>query len=288
VQSFHWVTTQVTIFTVVAWMGSEKLSFAIVSDYLNHDKYATRIFLQKVLQCIKEKWHQVRQIEFFSDGGPQHFKQRFTLASMTCMAADFSLQLNWHFFATSHEKGAYDGIGGFLKHLMWQKIKARKFQIADAASFVEKAKSITDRIILICVAKQDIDESIADFDRRFQSVLALPNMHSLYCVRSSGTPYHCSISNWSDTPGVDFSFLEQIYVKPVALNKRIMGHNNKNSKVQVATQKMLTSYAVGNWVIVNYENNYFPGRSTMEVKSFVVLGVAQHISLVSRYEPRSL
>lgn len=81
---------------------------------------------------------------------------------------------------------------------------ARKFQVTDAASFVEQARTISQRIALVCVAKEEIDSTISEFDTRFQSVMPLPRTHELHCVRSSGTPYHCTISDWSEAPGVDF------------------------------------------------------------------------------------
>ena len=48
---------------------------------------------------------------FFSDGAPTQFKQKFTICGMTLLQQS----LSWNFFATSHGKGAVDGIRGRIK-----------------------------------------------------------------------------------------------------------------------------------------------------------------------------
>jgi hypothetical protein len=55
IQSAHWHCIQVTVFTCVAWIGSESRSYAIVSDYLNHDKYAVYKFLSVILSDLKAR-----------------------------------------------------------------------------------------------------------------------------------------------------------------------------------------------------------------------------------------
>ena len=128
IQSDHWAGVPVTIYTAVTWTGQHSKSIAVISDYLSHDKYATAVYNDKILDLIlpggssREKC----TVNIFSDGASQHFKQRYTLAhaSLETRAA-----VNWHFFATSHGKGAVDGVGeqskGLYIELSWP---ARKSQ----------------------------------------------------------------------------------------------------------------------------------------------------------------
>ena len=95
----------------------------VVSDYMNHDKYAVHVFLKKVFESF-EKSHPELQIEhkiFQSDGAAQNFKQKFTLCSMTLMDGD----IKWNFRATSHGKGEVDGLGGTCKRRVQEKTNAR-------------------------------------------------------------------------------------------------------------------------------------------------------------------
>ena len=48
--------------------------------------------------------------------------------------------IRWNFFATSHGKGAVDGVGGVLKRRAWNKVKARQVVIRTAAEFTDAVK----------------------------------------------------------------------------------------------------------------------------------------------------
>ena len=48
--------------------------------------------------------------------------------------------IRWNFFATSHSKGAVDGVGGVLKSRAWNKVKARQVVIRNAAEFMDAVK----------------------------------------------------------------------------------------------------------------------------------------------------
>ena len=49
-------------------------------------------------------------------------------------------KIRWNFFATSHGKGAVDGVGGVLKRRAWNKVKARQVVIQNAVEFTDAVK----------------------------------------------------------------------------------------------------------------------------------------------------
>ncbi len=55
---------------------------------------------------------------FFSDGAVSHFKQRFLFHNITYFEEDYGIETTWDFIATSHGKGAVDGIGGHVNQLV--------------------------------------------------------------------------------------------------------------------------------------------------------------------------
>lgn len=55
-----------------------------------------------------------KKIVYFSDGAASQYKNRKNLCNHE---ADFGIQAEWHFSATSHGKGASDGVGGTVKRL---------------------------------------------------------------------------------------------------------------------------------------------------------------------------
>ena len=48
--------------------------------------------------------------------------------------------ISWKFFATSHDKGAVDRVGGVLKRRAWNKVKARQVVIRNATEFMDAVK----------------------------------------------------------------------------------------------------------------------------------------------------
>jgi hypothetical protein len=54
---------------------------------------------------------------YFSDGSAAQYKNRKELLKITYHNEDLGVPAEWHFFATSHWKSVYDGVGGILKWL---------------------------------------------------------------------------------------------------------------------------------------------------------------------------
>lgn len=53
---------------------------------------------------------------------------------------DKIVNIQWNYFATSHGKGAVDGIGGMMKHLIWNAVSSRKAPVVvDALYILETA-----------------------------------------------------------------------------------------------------------------------------------------------------
>ena len=81
---------------------------------------------------------ELKSVSFFSDGAASQFKQRFLFHNITYFEADYGLKVTWNFFATSHGKGAVDGIGGNVKRLVWNAVRAGAF-VTNAQSCATEA-----------------------------------------------------------------------------------------------------------------------------------------------------
>jgi len=53
IQSAHWHFRQISVFTCVVWVDNTSHSYALITDYLSHDKYAVYTFLHVILAKIK-------------------------------------------------------------------------------------------------------------------------------------------------------------------------------------------------------------------------------------------
>ena len=96
---------------------------------------------------------------FWSDGPSSQFKNRFMLEYMKILTNKFDLwSLRWNFFATSHGKGAIDGVGGSLKRTVHTYVKARQAVVQNAMDFVNTIKSHESAVIVHHVPSTAIDD----------------------------------------------------------------------------------------------------------------------------------
>ena len=121
-QGFHWNNSQATIHPFVAYyMDSDELrhlSYVIISDCLHHDTVAVHLFLKSLIEYLKERFGSLpHKIFYFSDGAAAQYKNRKNFINLCHHQADFGVPAEWHFYATSHGKGACDGVGGTVKRL---------------------------------------------------------------------------------------------------------------------------------------------------------------------------
>ncbi|CAF4037043.1 unnamed protein product [Rotaria sp. Silwood1] len=112
VQSAHFDKPQTTVFTALVVVGSEHRNFVIISDYVEHFVY----FAQQIMVSnVKQLAPNVRVINYVTDGGPSHLKNRYNILNLTFHEMDFGVRAMWSFTATSRGKGSVDGLGAAIK-----------------------------------------------------------------------------------------------------------------------------------------------------------------------------
>ena len=66
---------------------------------------------------MKQKVNNIKIIHYCSDGVPSQYKNYKGLVNLWHHGLDHGIDAVWNFFATSHGKSAFDGIGGTVKRL---------------------------------------------------------------------------------------------------------------------------------------------------------------------------
>lgn len=120
IQAQHWSKEQATLHVYVIYYKEndivQNLNFVVFSEYVNHDATEVHLYNSKMVNFLKNKFgaQNVKKL-FFSDGAGYQYKNKFNLLNLLYFQKDFEIIAEWHFFATSHGKGACDGIGGCVK-----------------------------------------------------------------------------------------------------------------------------------------------------------------------------
>jgi len=257
VQSAHWNAQQVSLYTVVAWAAEEVASYAVISNYMNHDKYAVAYFNGLLIRDLKKRFPTLETIDIFSDGAAQHFKQKYTMCNMSLNEFEHGVRTNWHFFATAHGKGAVDGIGGQVKRVVWNAVKARQAIVTDAESFAKCAQQHTSTCILLVVS-EDVEAVKTAFDDKVEGCCSIPQMHKIHCVRSL-SKYKVSYSSTSDDCGHELILK---HITPVVAEMSENVPEAGDASAVVASDDVGVKF--GDWVVVQFAGKksakYFVGQ----------------------------
>ncbi len=105
----------------------------------------------------------MKEIHIFSDGAASQFKNKFIWCFMsTTFREPFpALRVQWHFFATSHGKGAVDGVGATVKRSVNTDVLCRQaVLVTNAASFVASARKSCPNINIKLITSSEITDFI--------------------------------------------------------------------------------------------------------------------------------
>lgn len=190
IQEAHFSYQQVTIFTCVAWLRGETESFAVISEKLTHNKYDVYCFLTKIVHQIQSQYKEISTVFIFSDGSTSQFKNKYILTSIPSFVSEFGCKhFEWNFFATSHGKGAVDGIGAVVKRKVWQAVKANNIILPDAFAFYECARKIIKGVRLLYTSAKEIEDFSPPLNEKWKIVRSIPGIQKMHCFSYQDNEY---------------------------------------------------------------------------------------------------
>ena len=104
----------------------------VVSDDHNHSRDCFIVFFEHLIkQLLNEN---ITALHIWSDGPSSQFKNWYIAATLSWLQNKCSIEITWHFFASSHGKGPADKISGAIKQLAATEVIKRKAIITDHLS----------------------------------------------------------------------------------------------------------------------------------------------------------
>lgn len=148
VQSHHWNAQQATLHPFVIYYRQDgkvnHLSFVVISEDLRHDSVSVNLFISKMIDFLRlDHKLTVNKIYFMSDGAASQYKNRKNFSTLWQFKIKYDIEVEWHFFATSHGKGPCDAIGGTLKRMATRAslAKEREHPIKNAKELYDWAQN---------------------------------------------------------------------------------------------------------------------------------------------------
>lgn len=183
VQSQHWANNQATLHPYVIYYkeGDEvkHINYVTISEKITHDADSVHLFNSKLIAFLKGKFGEtnVKKIIYFSDGAGSQYKNKFNFINLVHHKADFGVEVEWNFFATSHGKGACDGIGGTVKKHAYtcslQRINSR--HITTAKALYEWACSFFKKISFEFCSQEEHDTHSEKMKSRYEKAVTIKN-----------------------------------------------------------------------------------------------------------------
>ena len=250
IQAAHWNHDQVTLFTGHAWIDFDcKESFVIVSNDLNHTKDAVYAFVSYILEYLKKQYPSLKIVDIWSDGAASQFKQRYLFANLYPWQEQFSITISWHFFATSHGKGAVDGIGGTVKRSVWRHIKSTSIGLENAEAYSNLASKRNPNIHIKFISKEKVQTEAKKMADRWEDALLVPNTQKLHFIKVEDK-YHISVAHTSN---------DEPYIVAIASN--VTEYDDEKEYLQ------------GDWVLVRYDDELYPGEIKQVVQESYEIAV---------------
>lgn len=106
------------------------------------------------------------------------------MAGMCKLDTDTKLSLEWNFFASSHGKGAVDGVGAIIKRQVWVAVKGnRDLHIGNAKDFHDYVHKKVKGILSIYVDENEVLLNEISLKKYWEDVLKIPEIQSSHHFR---------------------------------------------------------------------------------------------------------
>ena len=186
-QGFHWNNAQATVHPfVVYYTNSDKLchlSYVVISDCMHHDTVAFHLFQKSFITFLMAKLpSSLKKVTYFSDGAAAQYKNRKNFINLCHHEIDFGIPAEWHFFATSHGKGACDGVGGTVKRLAAKASLQRPYdqQIMTPRQLYDWASENIKATFFGYCTTEEYETELVTLRQRFEQTRTIPGTRKMH------------------------------------------------------------------------------------------------------------
>ena len=188
VQSALWTRGSVNLFTCALYHRSTTKTFVICTNYKGKDKFASGKFIDHLYENKIPEDDIVEKEIIWSDGPSSEFKNKFMWHLMKTLSKKYAKPFMWKFSATSHGKGAVDGVGGKVKLTVRRKVMSKgkdSLVLQNCESFVQAVKKLLKSTSIIHIDRAAIE--IYKESQPFNNVLAVKGIFKMHVIEVSGS-----------------------------------------------------------------------------------------------------
>ena len=242
--------------------ASGSKSYVVVSDELQHDKFAVTAFNRAILNDAVSSGINIQELHMFSDGAGSQFKNRFILSQVaqpSLLHANLR-SLDWSFFATAHGKGPVDGVGGTVKRAVWRRILQEKVVVNSAHEFYQCAQQCCPNVCMQFVQSSEIAQVRSELEGLWAAnePRRIPVTHDLHFAKAASST---SLLVSAVSP---FLMVPVNHVTPdISVPSRavqIFHSQEASSSVVPSNDSPAVTVEVDKYYAVDYVNRFYIGR----------------------------
>lgn len=204
IRAQHWSKDQATLHVYVVYYKEKgkikHLNCVVLSEDMTHDATSVHLFNKKLISFLKRKFNgKVTKLFYFSDGAGSQYKNKYNFVNLVNHKTDFNVDAEWHFFATSHGKGACDGVGGTVKRTAFRYNLQHDAasQITSTRRLYEWARSNFKNIHFDFCSKDDHKIHKESIQRRYENAQTIQQTRQYHSHKPLNT-YQLSAAHISD------------------------------------------------------------------------------------------
>ena len=158
--------------------------YVLCSDDLGHGKNSIFFYNSFIVNNLKAKGLHFDFVHYRSDGLSSQFKNQYNFTKLKFHDKGHGMMAEWNFFATSHDKGENDGVGGNVQNGVWQRVLQQKEVVGDLQSFVAIAQEKFPSFKIVAFTSDEIQEATSHLKERYQKFSTpLPNTQKFHHIR---------------------------------------------------------------------------------------------------------
>ena len=144
---------------------------------------------REVVEVVRRLSPSITKFKYFSDGCAAQYKNYKNLLNLCNHKADFGIDANWTFFATSHGKSPCDGIGGTVKRLTSRASLRRPYahHILTVSAMLSFCNENIHGILFTYISEERMEDVRESLKERFASGRTIPGTRSYHFLQPIST-----------------------------------------------------------------------------------------------------
>lgn len=157
----------------------------------------------------------LKKIKYFSDGAASQYKNKYNFANLVNHKNDFGVDADWTFFATSHGKGACDGLAGSVKRQAYRASLQRdkNNHITTALSFFQWAETSFKKINFAFCTIKDHELHEKKYQPRLERLTTIKNTRQFHYYKPlENFSLECRLVSEDETVFINRVFKKKIKI----------------------------------------------------------------------------